>query len=283
VVGGERVDAGGDALALVERVLGNQQMLVGPPATCGACVTAITWTCSASRDSRAPIASATAPPTPVSISSNPAWARAAVGQHHLERQQDRDSSPPEATFISGPGLVPGLICTQNSTRSIRAAPASSIGLDLGREFCALELQRREFGVDRLVELLGGLVAGRRQLVAAALALVGLGRGGFSFSIDPPRHRSARRRREFGGERRQPSTGVEYLREAARSANSTLDALQLGRSRNRRDQGRAEILVGLFQRVDRDIDRLTAGSTSAGELAARRSRRRTAAASAGTGE
>src|SRR4029453_18990448 len=29
VVGGECVDAGGDALALVERVLGNQEMLVG--------------------------------------------------------------------------------------------------------------------------------------------------------------------------------------------------------------------------------------------------------------
>src|SRR6185436_8246003 len=29
VVGGERVDAGGDALALVERVLGNEQMLAG--------------------------------------------------------------------------------------------------------------------------------------------------------------------------------------------------------------------------------------------------------------
>ena len=35
---------------------------------------------------------------------------------------NRASSPPEATFINGPGRVPGLVCTQNSTRSIPSGP-----------------------------------------------------------------------------------------------------------------------------------------------------------------
>ncbi len=72
----------------------------------------------ASRASRWPIASATAPPTPVSISSNTsvgAVSRSASETFSASRK--RESSPPEATFISGPGREPGLVCTQNSTRS----------------------------------------------------------------------------------------------------------------------------------------------------------------------
>ncbi len=36
----------------------------------------------------------------------------------------RASSPPEATFIKGPGSVPGLVRTQNATRSIPCGPPS---------------------------------------------------------------------------------------------------------------------------------------------------------------
>ena len=92
-------------------------------ATCGAWVTAITWTLPARRASRAPMASATAPPTPVSISSN-----TSVGAEPLSdsttfsASRKRDSSPPEATFIIGPALVPGLVWTQNSTRSKPCGP-----------------------------------------------------------------------------------------------------------------------------------------------------------------
>ena len=64
------------------------------------------------------MASATAPPTPVSISS-----KTRVGAEPLSASttfrasMKRESSPPEATFISGPGRVPGLVWAQNSTRS----------------------------------------------------------------------------------------------------------------------------------------------------------------------
>ena len=37
----------------------------------------------------------------------------------------RASSPPDATFISGPGRVPGLVCTQNSTRSMPSGPPAA--------------------------------------------------------------------------------------------------------------------------------------------------------------
>ena len=35
--------------------------------------------------------------------------RAAIGQHHLSASMKRDNSPPEATFIIGPGRAPGLV------------------------------------------------------------------------------------------------------------------------------------------------------------------------------
>ena len=88
-------------------------------ATCGACVTDSTCTRDDSRASRWPIASATAPPTPVSISSKTsvgAEPRSASATFSASRK--RDSSPPEATFIIGPGRVPGLVRTQNSTWSM---------------------------------------------------------------------------------------------------------------------------------------------------------------------
>ena len=78
------------------------------------------------------MASATAPPTPVSISSNTkvgAEPRSASTTFSASRK--RASSPPEATFINGPGRVPGLVCTQNSTRSMPfGAGARGVALDL---------------------------------------------------------------------------------------------------------------------------------------------------------
>ena len=100
------------------------------------------------------MASATAPPTPVSISSNTkVGAEPRSASTTLSASRKRASSPPEATFISGPARVPGLVCTQNSTRSmpLRAGRGGIAG-DLGREFRPLQLERLEFAVDRLVEL-----------------------------------------------------------------------------------------------------------------------------------
>ena len=135
VVGGERVDAGGDALALVERVLGDQTdagRRAPRPAAHGSPPSPAP--CAASRASRAPMASATAPPTPVSISSNTKRGRrAAIGQHHLERQQEprqlaaggdlHQRSRPRARI----GLHPELDAIE-ALRPRRAA----IGLDLRR-------------------------------------------------------------------------------------------------------------------------------------------------------
>jgi len=118
-------------------------------ATCGACVTAITWTWPASRDSRAPNASATAPPTRYPISSNTSVGAERRRQHHLSasrtataRRRRRPSSAPR--------LVPGLVCTQNSTRSMPCGPAEFASVSTCvHEFCAFKFQRRQFGMDSL--------------------------------------------------------------------------------------------------------------------------------------
>ncbi len=87
-------------------------------ATWGAWVTAITCTRPERRASRAPMASATAPPAPASISSKTSvGAEPRSASTTFSASMKRDSSPPDATFISGPGRVPGFVCTQNSTRS----------------------------------------------------------------------------------------------------------------------------------------------------------------------
>ncbi len=65
---------------------------------------------------------------------------------------NRESSPPDATFISGPGRVPGLVCTQNSTRSKPSGRALRlVRLDMDDEARALQLQRRQLAVDRLFQ------------------------------------------------------------------------------------------------------------------------------------
>src|ERR1700742_648764 len=141
LVGRHFRDARGDAFALLQRVLADDVMTVGagghppgvghpphphpprrppPPRAAPA--------------RRTPIASATAPPTPVSISSNPkvgAEPRSASTTFRASRK--RDSSPPEATFIKGPGRVPGLVCTQNSTRSMPFGPAAAAALVIAVE------------------------------------------------------------------------------------------------------------------------------------------------------
>ena len=69
------------------------------------------------------MASAAAPPAPVSISSNTSvGAEPRSASTTFSASMKRDNSPPEATFIIGPGRAPGLVCTQNSTsfRALRA-------------------------------------------------------------------------------------------------------------------------------------------------------------------
>ncbi len=122
-------------------------------ATCGAWVTVRTWTRSARRASRAPMASDTAPPTAVSISSKTsvgALPRSASAT--LSASMKRESSPPDATLTIGPGCEPGLVCTQNSTRSRPSGPPPSGSVSMRElEARALQLQRRQLCLDRGVE------------------------------------------------------------------------------------------------------------------------------------
>ena len=81
---------------------------------------------SAAGASRSPIALATAPPTPRSISSKIIVARvAASASATFSARMNRDSSPPAGDPISGPNGAPGLVETSNSTRSMPPGPASA--------------------------------------------------------------------------------------------------------------------------------------------------------------
>ena len=89
-------------------------------------MTASTCAVTASRARRWPIASATAPPTPVSISSKTrVGADALAASATFNASMKRASSPPDAIFISGPGRVPGLVATQKLTASIPSGPGDS--------------------------------------------------------------------------------------------------------------------------------------------------------------
>jgi hypothetical protein len=99
---------------------------VARAATWGEWVTTSTCESRARRARRSPIALATAPPTPRSISSKiiveavPASASAT-----LRARMNRDSSPPLAIRVSGPNGAPGLVETSNSTRSVPDGPGSA--------------------------------------------------------------------------------------------------------------------------------------------------------------
>ena len=177
------------------------------------------------------MASATAPPTPVSISS-----KTSVGAEPLSASttfrasMKRASSPPDATFISGPGFVPGLVWAQNSTRSKPGGIAALlVRRDLGDEAGALEPQRRQLLLHRAVERLrgappaggersrrrdvGGVGLGDRALERAELFLAGVDRlhvGGVALAeLGEPigRHGVFPRR---GAKREQPLLGLLEL-------------------------------------------------------------------------
>ena len=129
------------------------------------------------------------------------------------------------------------------------------------EFRALKLERRKLGIDRLVELLRRLEARRGKLGGRGdVELVGSVRRRFQFfqligaGIDQ-RHI----RRIFGGERGKPIDRRRiFARGGAQREQPLLDALELGGIEIGGKQRRGKMLIGLLQRVDRDIDRLHRG-------------------------
>ena len=177
----------------------------------------------------------------------------------MSASRNRDSSPPDATFIIGPGLGAGIglhpeLDAVDALRTRRIG----VGLDLGHEFGAFEFQRRQFGVDGLVELFGGLGPRRREFCRGrAVALVGLGGGGFQLlqlagaGIDQ-RHVGG----VFRGQRREAVDRRRiFARGRAQREQPLLDALEFGGIEIGGDQRGVQMLLGLFQRVDGDIDRL----------------------------
>jgi hypothetical protein len=184
--------------------------------------------------------------------------RAAVGQHHLERQQEARQLAAggdlhqRARLGARIGLHPEL----DAVDALRPRRVR-VGFDLVMNFARSSFSGASSALTALLSFSADLVRGRGQLLGSrAIALVGLGRGGFQL-LQPIRAGIDQRDvgDEFGGERRQPVDRRRiFARGGAQRKQPLLDALQLGGIEIGRDQGGAEMLVGLFQRVDRDIDR-----------------------------
>ena len=153
--------------------------------------------------------------------------------------------------------MPGLVRTQNSTRSSPSGPSFSLD-DFGRELRALELERLQFGIHRLVELLRGASARRRQ---------GFGGGAIA------RRRFLRFALELcqllGAGIDQREFGIVTLRQrgeiidrhivfapgGAQREQAFLDALELLRIVIGDPQGMFEMLPRVFECIERRIDRL----------------------------
>ena len=189
--------------------------------------------------------------------------RAAIGQHHLERQQEprQLAAGGDLHQRSRLGAGIGLHPEFDAVEALRPRRLR-IGLDLRHELGAFELQRRQFGVDRLVEFFGRLCRARRKVLsqprcsaasasaAAALQLLQL----IGAGVDQ-RHVGG----IFRGQCRQPIDRRRiFARRGAQREQPLLDAFQFGGIEIRRDQRRVQMLVGLLQRVDRGIDRLHRG-------------------------
>ena len=130
-------------------------------ATCGAWVTAITCTRSASRASRcADGVRHRAADAGVDLVEDQRRRRAAIGQRHLQRQHEARELAAGRDLHQRPGRVPGLVCTQNSTRSKPSAGRGWLVASRSRTMNAraLELQRRQFAVDRLFQRRAALPA-----------------------------------------------------------------------------------------------------------------------------
>ena len=152
----------------VERVLGISQMLVGTRGDLRRVGDHQHLHLAARRASAQPMASATAPPTPVSISSNTSVGRrAAVGQHHLQRQREAGQLAARGDLHqrTGPRAGIGAHPELDAVDAVRPG-RGRIALDCDAEAGRVELQRRQLGVDGLVEPVGGGAAPKSVCAAA---------------------------------------------------------------------------------------------------------------------
>ena len=155
VVGGERVDAGGDALALVERILGNQEMLIG------SCRDLRRMRhrhhlhlAGQPRQPRADRVRDRAADTGIDFIEHERRRRAPIGQHDFQRQQKARQFAAGGDFHQRPrpGARIGLHPELDPVEALRPRRIG-IAVDLRREFRAIELQGRKLGIHGLVELL----------------------------------------------------------------------------------------------------------------------------------
>ena len=252
-------------------------------ATCGACVTASTCTRAAKPgEPQADRIGDRAADAGVDLVEHQRRRRAAVGQHHLQRQQEtrqlaaRGDLHQRTRPRAGIGLHPEL----DPVDAVRSGAAGVARRSRWR-IRALELERREFRIHRLVERVGGLARAPRDSVRRrrAIARVGLApRLLRALRAARRRHRSARDRRRISSRSAaSSSTGTLYLRAAARSANSRSSI----RSSSRGSKSATRSACSRWPRasssaVERRVERLHRRLEQARRLRARRSSRRIAA-------
>ena len=214
--------------------------------------------------------------------SRPAPPSAPAGSAQLAARGDLHQRP-------GPGAGIGLHPELDAVDAVRPGARSASLSTSVDEFRALELERRELAVDRLVR------ASRRPCVRAADSFVG--RGAVVARRPPPRPAPALSSRSapasisatiggvVRGQRREVVDRRGVLarrRRAARTAAPRSARARADRNRPRASAG-SRCCVGLVERVERGVERLDRRLDQRRRLPARRSSRRTAADSAGTGE
>ena len=216
------------------------------------------------------MASATAPPTPVSISSNTSvGAEPRSASTTLSASRKRASSPPEATLISGPGRVPGLVCTQNSTRSMPLGPAEAASLSISVENRA---RSSLSGFSSAFTALSSFCAPLRRAsdnASAALencACASPAAFSSAASRSAPASISARSARIFRGQRVEVvDRRIVLAARGAQREQPLLDALQLLRVMVGRAQRLLEMAARLLERVEGRVERLHRRLQQAGRL------------------
>ena len=198
----------------------------------------------------------------VDLVEHQCWCRALVGQHHLQRQQEARQLAAGGDLHHGTcaGAGIGLHPELDAVDALRPG-IFRVRLDLGHELRALQLERREFGADRPVELLGRLGARCGELGGGGAVFAVGGRSGGLQPLQLPGAGIDGRDigDEFRGQRGQAIHRRRiFARRGAQREQPLLDALQLGGIEVGGDQGCGEVLVGLLQRVDGDVDRLHRG-------------------------
>jgi hypothetical protein len=185
--------------------------------------------------------------------------RAAIGQHHLQREHETRQFAARGHFHQRPGARAriGLRPELHLIDAVGAGQARVAG-DLGDEPRPLQLQGRQFAADGGVEFLRRRLARLRQRVGAAgVQLPGVARR--LRQLDEPRFSGVERGEiggEFFGQRRQglDRAGI-FAPRAAQGEQPLLDALQLARIEIRLAQGRLDHRLRGVERDDGRVERL----------------------------